>query len=207
MQTNNINFIPLDREIMLHPEKTMICKYTPNGLIEYVNDYFVEMSGFEAHELVGNSIDTLKHSELPLTVYNHIMEHVKEGKNIHAIIKDLTRDGRYYWFYTDFEFKKDENGVIRSFLNYRRAAPRIVLPDIEKFYQKLLKIEQNSTLLIAKKYFDGFNEENGMTFSEYTKSIIIEYGGSLASPKINNLPTEQTISQEKKSFFSKVFKK
>jgi len=62
-------------------------------------------------------------------------------------------------------------------------------------------------LLIAKKYFDGFNEENGMTFSEYTKSIIIEYGGSLASPKINDLPTEQTISQEKKSFFSKVFKK
>jgi len=59
---------------MLHPEKTMICKYTPNGLIEYVNDYFVEMSGFEAHELVGNSIDTLKHSELPLTVYNHIMD-------------------------------------------------------------------------------------------------------------------------------------
>lgn len=207
MQTNNLNFIPLDREIIIHPEKAMICKYTPDGIMEYVNEYFVEMSGFEAHELVGNSIDTLKHSELPLTIFNHIMDHVKEGKNIHAIIKDLTRDGRYYWFYTDFEFKKDENGAILSFINSRRAAPRIVLQDLEKFYQKLLKIEQNSTLLVAQKYFEGYNEDNGMSFHEYTKSIIMEYGYGLPTPKINNTPTEQPISQEKKTFFSKIFKK
>jgi hypothetical protein len=206
MPTNDLNFIPIDREIRLDPNRAMLCKFNTNGLIEYVNDYYVEISGFEVHEVVGNGIETLKHSELPLTIFNHVMEHVKEGKNINVIIKDQARDGRYYWFFTDFEFKKDNDNNLISFVSSRKAAPRPVLSEIENFYQKLLKIEQHSGAKVAKTYFDGFNEENGMTFNDYNRSLILNYG-NIAKPFTSSPTSQQPILQENKSIFSKIFKK
>ena len=206
MPTNDLNFIPIDREIRLDPNRAMLCKFNTNGLIEYVNDYYVEISGFEVHEVVGNGIETLKHSELPLTIFNHVMEHVKEGKNINVIIKDQARDGRYYWFFTDFEFKKDNDNNLISFVSSRKAAPRPVLSEIENFYQKLLKIEQHSGAKVAKTYFDGFNEENGMTFNDYNRSLILNYG-NMAKPFTSSPTSQQPILQENKSIFSKIFKK
>ncbi len=206
MPTNDLNFIPIDREIRLDPNRAMLCKFNTNGQIEYVNDYYVEISGFEVHEVVGNGIETLKHSELPLTIFNHIMEHVKEGKNINVIIKDQARDGRYYWFFTDFEFKKDEENNLISFVSSRKAAPRPVLGEIEGFYQKLLKIEQHSGVKVAKTYFDGFNEENGMTFNDYNRSLILNYG-NIAKPFASTPISQQPTVQENKSLFSKIFKK
>lgn len=166
----------------------------------------MEISGFEVHEVVGNGIETLKHSELPLTIFNHIMEHVKEGKNINVIIKDQARDGRYYWFFTDFEFKKDEENNLISFVSSRKAAPRPV-GEIEGFYQKLLKNRTTfRKLKVAKTYFDGFNEENGMTFNDYNRSLILNYG-NIAKPFVSTPISQQPTVQENKSLFSKIFKK
>ena len=206
MHTNDLNFIPIDREIKLDSERMMICKFTPDGLIEYVNDYYVEVTGYEVHEIVGNSIETFKHPDFPLTVYNYMMHHVNEGINVNIVLKDQSKDGRYYWFFTDFEFKKNDEGAITSFFNRRIAAPRMILPEIELLYQKLLKIEQHSGAEVAQNYFDGYNEDNGMSFNEYTQALILNYE-SIANGIPKKTPIEQNKPIETQSFFSKVFGK
>lgn len=206
MLPNDLNFIPIDREINLDPGKTMVCRYSPDGTIEYINDYFVEISGYEIHEIVGSNIESFKHVELPMTVFRYMMHQAKVGKNVNVLIKEVAKDGRFYWYYTNFEFKKDPEGSILSFIDNRKAAPRIVIPFIENFYEKLLKIEKRSGIQIATGYFDGFNEENGMSFSDYTKALIINSGEipqNFTQPK----PVQAVKPQQNKSFFSKGFGK
>jgi PAS domain S-box-containing protein len=205
MLPNDLNFIPIDREINLDPDRTMVCRYSPDGTIEYINDYFVDVSGYEIHEIVGSNIESFKHVELPMTIFKYMMRQAKMEKNVNVLIKEVAKDGRFYWYYTNFEFKKDPDGAILSFIDNRKAAPRMVLPIIESFYEKLLKIEKRSGIQIASGYFDGFNEENGMSFSDYTKALILN-SGEILQNFTQIKPVEAAKGLENKSFFSKIFK-
>lgn len=210
MQPGDLNFTPIDREVKLDASRVMICKFTNERIIEYVNDYFAEIIGLEVHEIVGNNIDSFKHSEVPMTIYNHVMENVLKGQNIRLVLKGQTGDGRFYWYFTDFEFKYDEEGNIVSFLENRRAAPRIILSEIEKLYQKIYLIEKNSGLKIAKNYFEGFNEENQMSFEDYTRSLVVHYENvhsSFMSQQMPQTSPPPQQDQKKSSLFHKVFKK
>lgn len=202
------NFLPVDREIKLDPQKVMFCKFTSDGVLEYVNDYFTEVTGYEVHEIVGSSIDKLRHPELPQTVFNYIMEHLSQGINVNILMKDKIKDGRYYWYLTDFQFKKYDDQDKIAFISNRKFAPREAIPFYDELYHKLLKIEQHSGLAIAKAYFDGFLEENQFSFNEINMPI------STTQKKADSITfTSDTQNQadkkikKKKSIIDILFKK
>lgn len=208
MAVPDLNFIPLDREVQINPDKVMICKFTPEGIIEYVNDYFIEVSGYEVHEIVGGGIDIFRHNDLPSTIFNYIMEHLMERKNIRVLLKDQIKDGRHYWYLTNFEFKDVENSDKVAFISYRHAVPRHAVDVMEDLYARLLKIEKYSGLNIAKNYFEGFNEENGLTFEEYTKQLVLSGLKNVNSNNLHKIQVKPDVNNSKnKSLFSKLFKK
>ncbi len=200
---DDLEFIPVEREINLMAGKAMVYKLTPEGIIDYVNDYFVEISGYEVHEIVGKNLETLKNKDLPTIIYNLILEHIATNKNLNIILKGQAKDGRTYWYITNLESKKDKNGDLTATIISRTAAPREVIPEMEKFYQKLLKIEQHSSLDIAMTYFDGFIEEVGMSFNDYTTSLIKSYN----TPQALSSSQSQQFAQpeKKKSLMGKLF--
>jgi len=212
---DDLNFIPVDREIKLDFTKAMVCKLTPDGIIDYINDYFTEITGYEVHEVVGGSIDQFVHKDLPKTIFNLVMSKISNKENGHFIIKDQAKDGRYYWFITDFEYKIDNNGDLISITSNRKAAPRVAIPEIEKLYKKMVKIEQRASLKIAQTFFNGFLEEKEMSFDEYTKSIIDshEIPQTIIQPQQQFQPPQQQPTvikkkpKKKKSLIDKLFKK
>jgi PAS domain S-box-containing protein len=212
---DNLNFIPVDREIKLDPDKSLIYKITPDGIIDYVNDYFSEITGYEVHEVVGNNYKQYLHKEIPQTIINLAFDKMKKGENFHFVFKDQAKDGRHYWFVTDFEFKYDKDKNIQSITSIRKAAPRVVIPKIEKLYKKMVKMEQHASMEIAQKFFNGFLEEKGMSFGEYTKSIIDSYEipqTSIQPQQQFQLPQQQPTvikkkPKKKKSLIDKLFKK
>jgi PAS domain S-box-containing protein len=209
MSQDDLNFIPIDREIMLDPNRVMVCKFTPEGTIDYVNDYFIEVTGYEVHEVIGNSMDSMLHPDMPKTIFNFVRDHVTHGKNIHLLLKDKAKDGRYYWFISDFEFKMDSDNRLVSFLSRRLIPPRVAITELENFYQKLLKIEKNAGLEVATKFFSGFNEENGMSFEEYTNAIILRQRDAMRqSQEFLQIPQDKKEKHKNNSsFFGKLFRK
>jgi PAS domain S-box-containing protein len=204
---DNLDFIPIDREIQLAPDKSMVYKLTPDGVIDYVNDYFVEISGYEVHEIVGNTLESLKNSDLPTIIYNMIIEYIENNKNLNIILKGYAKDGRFYWYVTNFEAKKDENGELTATIVSRIAAPRMAIPKIEKLYVKLLKIEQHASLAIAKTFFDGFLEEEGMSFNDYSIKIINNTYPIQSAEQFPPKMQKQQNPKKKKSLIGKFFGK
>ncbi len=187
------------KEIFLEPGKDIVCRFSPELNIEYINDFFKDFSGFEIHEVIGLSVDAMKHPSIPQTINNIIERAIQEEKNINLLLKNETKNGDYYWFMTDFKFNHDKDGKLRSITYYRKAPPKSSIPAIESLYKKLVDIERHTSLEVAEKYLSGFLEEHNMSMAEYTASLD---KAEEASGHFANLSKKE----KKKSTFSKLFK-
>ncbi|WP_103071249.1 PAS domain-containing protein [Aquimarina sediminis] len=164
---------PINVEIMLDPKKTIMSKTDPKGIIEYANDYFMEICGYEEHELIGQPHNVIRHPDMPKVIFKWLWQRLNAKENIHALVKNLAKDGRYYWVITDFEVKQDESGEITSFFARRKAPPRDTIEKVSELYRKILSIEQARGVEVAEKYLIGYLEEKEMTYDEFIEDICL----------------------------------
>jgi PAS domain S-box-containing protein len=164
---------PVDEEIKLDPKKYIVSKTDPKGIIEYGNDYFFEISGYTESELVGQPHNIIRHPDMPKVVFKLMWDRIQQKKNIMAIVKNMAKDGRYYWVITDFEPKLDRltNDIV-SYTAYRKAAPEKSVKAIEPIYRKLLEIEQEQGMEASENYLKGLLEEKDMSYDEFIESLV-----------------------------------
>ena len=98
---------PIDEEIQLDPKRYIISETDEKGKITFCNDYFMEVSGYSKEELIGKPHSIVRHPDMPKVVFKLLWETISQGKNINAVVKNLAKDGRYYWIFTEFETRRD----------------------------------------------------------------------------------------------------
>ena len=196
---------PVDREVVWDKTKTIMSKTDLFGTIEYANDIFVEVSGYEDYELMAQPHNIIRHPDMPKVVFKVMWENIKQGNQFHGIVKNMSKSGRYYWVITNFEYDKDDNGNIISYIARRRAVPQDVITNhIQPFYNKLLQIEKASGVEASEKYLKGFLQEEGASYVDFITNVMIE------SEKLNQ-KTEETAEtspvekSQKKGFFERFF--
>lgn len=162
-----------NEQIELSTKKYIVSKTDAKGIIEYGNDYFVEISGYTESELIGKPHSIIRHPDMPRIVFKMMWDRINKGKNIMAVVKNLAKDGRYYWVVTEFEPKIDpiSNDII-SHTAFRKAAPQKAIDTMEPIYQKLLEIEKEGGMEASEKYLRGFFEEKRVTYDEFIDGVI-----------------------------------
>ena len=196
---------PIDKEVSWDKTQVIMSKTNPSGIIEYANEVFVDVCGYEDYELMGQPHNIIRHPDMPKVIFKVLWENLKEGKNFHAIVKNLAKSGRYYWVITDFEIAKDEKGVIVNYFGRRRAVPQEVISfHIEPLYIKLLQIEAASGIEFSEKYLIGFLEEKKTTYVEYIKALVYEHEKPQFTSHNRN-QIEIVEEEEEKGFFSRFF--
>ncbi len=164
---------PIDKEIILDPKKVIMSKTNAKGIIEYANDYFVKICGYKEYQLMGKPHNVIRHPDMPKIIFKVLWDRLHQGKNIHAVVKNLAKDGRYYWVITNFETKFDDQGNIVSHYSRRKAAPEHVVFGVSRLYKILLSLESNDrTLEKSLKYFENFFEYKNTTYDEFILDLI-----------------------------------
>jgi len=167
----------IDEEIKLNPKRYIVSKTDPRGYIEYGNDYFVEISGYKEHELIGQPHSIVRHPDMPKVVFKLMWDRINKAQNIMAVVKNLAKDGRYYWVVTEFEPKLDPmTNEILSHTAFRKAAPQKAIDAVIPLYAKLLEIEKNSGLEASEMYFRGYLESQHMTYDELINNLVDNKG-------------------------------
>ncbi|MBU1927643.1 PAS domain-containing protein [bacterium] len=165
--------IPKDNEIKLSNKRYIVSKTDAKGIIEYGNDYFVEISGYSEAELIGQPHNIVRHPDMPKVVFKMMWDRISRGKNIMAVVKNLAKDGSYYWVVTEFEPKIDPiTNEILSHTAFRKAAPQKAIDTMTPIYQKLLEIEKTGGMEASEKYLRGFFEENKTTYDEFIDKLV-----------------------------------
>jgi hypothetical protein len=104
-------------------------------------------------------------------------ERLKKGKNIMALVKNLAKDGSFYWVITEFEPRRDpKTKSIVSYTAFRRAAPRDAIKDITPIYAELVKIEEESGMQESEKYLKELLDSKGITYDEFIDDLVQNKG-------------------------------
>lgn len=162
----------LDEEINWDKDKTIVSKTDNKGIILYANDTFSKTCEYSKLELIGEPHNIIRHPDMPKVAFKALWDALKQGKNYHAIVKNLTKSGRYYWVITDFTIDKDKDGNIIDYTARRRAVPKGVVTKIEPIYKTLLEIENMKGEMASELYFNAFLEEEvGKSYDEFVLDL------------------------------------
>ncbi len=164
----------LDEEIVLDPKRYLVSETDAKGVITYCNSYFREIAGYSEEELIGQPHNLIRHPDMPKLVFKLLWDTIGSGQNINAVVKNLAKDGRYYWVFTEFNIKKDaDSGEIIGYMASRKAVSKHVIAIISDLYKKLIEIENSDGIDAAAQYLETFVKEKGkdVTFANIMENI------------------------------------
>jgi len=86
------------------------------GTIEYVNPYFVKLTGYSYAEAVGNNPKVLKSGIQPAEFYKSLWDTIKGGAEWHGEFCNKKKNGELYWESASISPVRNSDGEITSFI-------------------------------------------------------------------------------------------
>jgi len=165
----------INEEITWDTNKTIVSKTDVFGTILYANDVFSEASEYSTLELIGEPHNIIRHPDMPKVAFTLLWEALKNEENFHAIVKNLTKSGKYYWVITDFTIDRDDTGKVTGYTARRKSVPKSVVEKIAPLYKTLLDIEKNKGEKVSEMYFHAYlNEEIGKSYDDFVVDLFEE---------------------------------
>ena len=131
--------VPVDEEY-LFSDGVIISQTDDKGVITYANRKFCEVSGYRADELVGQPHNILRHPDMPSAVFTKMWDTIKGGQAWNGLVKNLRKDGRFYWVETEIlPIKSDNEKEIVGYIAARKVASRKDIQESDELYQKMLQ--------------------------------------------------------------------
>ena len=132
---------PIDEEYIF--EKGLIVSSTDlKGIITYANRKFCEISGYTKEELVGKNHNIVRHPDMPKAAFQELWDTIQGGKEWTGIVKNLRKDGRYYWVYSHIS-PIIIDGETTGYTAARRPASETEVTETIPIYRDLLEKESN----------------------------------------------------------------
>ena len=191
----------IDEQVVVPKDDVLISVTDPKGIITDANDIFVKISGYSKEELVGANHNLIRHPDMPRVMFKVVWDHIKDRENIMAVVKNLRKDGKYYWVITDFVTQVDEDRNIVSYTAYRRAAKDCVLKTIEPMYKALKAIEDFAGMEAAEHFLMDFLERRRESYDDFVEHLIVNTCEKEDIKKAYEAGTDE----EKKGFFNRFF--
>ncbi|WP_271270764.1 methyl-accepting chemotaxis protein [Aliamphritea hakodatensis] len=86
-----------DLEVLCKEGTPLVSTTDKKGRIVFVNDAFVDISGFTRDELIGQPHNMVRHPDVPPAVFADMWSKLKQDKPWIGIVKNRCKDGGYYW--------------------------------------------------------------------------------------------------------------
>lgn len=127
------------------PEGRLIVSRTDlQGIITHANQAFIEMSGYQREALIGAPQYILRHPDMPRAAFRDLWETVMRGEKWHGYVKNLRKDGSYYWVYASV-VPNVRGGTITGYTSVRRKPSRVRVAEAAALYEQWIKQEVASS--------------------------------------------------------------
>jgi aerotaxis receptor len=132
---------PIDEEFKF--EQGLIVSSTDlKGIITYANRKFCEIAGYSREELIGKNHNIVRHPDMPRAAFKELWETIQSGKEWTGVVKNLRKDGKYYWVYSHI-VPIEKEGEIVGYTAARRPASQNEINEAIPLYRELLEKETN----------------------------------------------------------------
>ena len=131
-----INLPVTHNEINLADDCVILSTTDEKGQITYVNDDFIQYSGFTQEELLGRSHNVVRHPDMPPEAFDNLWATIKSNKPWMGIVKNRCKNGDHYWvdaIVTPIVRK----GKITEYQSIRTRASRADIERAELIYKRI----------------------------------------------------------------------
>jgi len=144
---------PVDEEVIFDGG-VMITETDPKGIITYANRKFREMTGFSREELIGSPHSINRHPDMPKGAFRGMWQTIAAKKVWRGYVKNMRKDGKFYWVLVYIQPKLDEAGKIVGYIAGRKVAYPEAYKEIEKKYAQLQGDEHINDEFFSCSYGD-----------------------------------------------------
>jgi PAS domain S-box-containing protein len=161
--------VPTDNEIAVTPVDIVVSKADEEGDIIYANPIFYKLSGYSKKELTNAPHSILRHPDMPKVVFKYLWDELKKGNEVNAFVKNMTKDGSFYWVIAYVRPAFNPDGSLRNYVSTRKAMSPNARKIIEPLYKKLLELEETSGVEASEKAL--MDVLDGKPFNDVMNSI------------------------------------
>ncbi|ABM32694.1 methyl-accepting chemotaxis protein [Paracidovorax citrulli] len=128
--------------------ETLVSTTDLQGRILYCNPMFVEVSGYERAELLGQPHNMIRHPDMPEEAFRDMWETIAAGWPWSAAVKNRRKDGTYYWVMANVT-PLMEDGRPVGYMSVRTEASREQIADAEALYGRMRAEKQAGRMVHA----------------------------------------------------------
>jgi aerotaxis receptor len=132
--------VPVDKEYIFE-DSILISQTDLKGLITFANRKYCEVSGYKIDELIGSNHNIIRHPDMPKAIFTKMWSTIKGGQAWNGLVKNLRKDGLYYWVDTEIIPVYNDNEVITGYIAVKKVASRKNIKENEELYRKMLETE------------------------------------------------------------------
>lgn len=140
--------LPVTQQETPFPKGRYIVSRTDlKGVTTYVNDTFVDVSGFSRDELIGKSHNVVRHPDMPPEAFAWMWATIRQGRPWRGTVKNRCKNGDHYWV-DALVVPVLKNGQVTGYMSVRTEPTRSQITSADAFYHQLkdkkASIPQNS---------------------------------------------------------------
>lgn len=166
---------PSSVERKMRENDFIVSKTNPKGIITYGNPIFIEFSGYSEEELLGSQHNIIRHPDMPRAAFKLAWETIQSGKEFFAYVKNMSKDGGFYWVFTHITPDLDTNGQIVGYTSVRRCPSAAAVAKIEPVYRAMFAAEQaagaRSAIEAGTAVLVDIMKQTGMSYEELVFSL------------------------------------
>ncbi len=126
-----------DNERTFPEDDVIVSKTDLKGKITYVNQTFIDVSGFSQEELLGKPHNIIRHPDMPRCVFKLMWDTLEARREIFAYVKNLCKNGDYYWVFAHVTPSFDAAGHSVGYHSNRRLPERQAVDLFDGLYRGL----------------------------------------------------------------------
>ena len=158
-------------ETSFNDDEIIVSKTDTKGIITYGNELFIKMSGYSEGELLGANHNIIRHPDMPKIVFKLLWDTVQAKKEIFAYVKNMSKDGGYYWVLANVTPSYDLKGNIIGYYSVRRKPSRTAIEKIAPIYDALTAAEKRGGMSESLKLLESTLGSIGMSYEEFALSL------------------------------------
>lgn len=166
---------PTSIERVMREDDFIVSMTDTKGIITYCNRIFIEFSGYSETELLGSQHNIIRHPDMPRAVFKLLWDKIQNREECFAYVKNMSKDGGFYWVFTNVTPVFDPTGNITGYFSVRRKPKQSGVQTASAVYAAMLEAEKkagaaNAIAASTKVLVDILNEK-GLSYDELVLAI------------------------------------
>ncbi len=166
---------PTSVEKVMREDDFIVSMTDTTGRVTYGNRTFIEFSGYSEDELIGTQHNIIRHPDMPRAVFNLLWSKIANREECFAYVKNMAKDGSFYWVFTNVTPTFDSSGSITGYFSVRRKPKASGVKTASEVYRLMLEAEKKAgpanAIAASTKTLVNILTEKGLSYDELVLAI------------------------------------